>query len=108
MAAKDLEKMSQRELEDVIQRAQALKAATRDRARQELRSAIDAMLTEHGFSINEVYPTRGGGRKSAGGSVVRYRNPENTVQTWTGRGRKPNWLVDAIGKGAKIEKFEIT
>ena len=30
-----------------------------------------------------------------------------TSQTWTGRGRKPNWLVDAVKKGAKIESFAI-
>ena len=27
--------------------------------------------------------------------------------TWTGRGRKPNWLVDAVKKGAKLDSFKI-
>ncbi len=25
----------------------------------------------------------------------KYRNPNNPEQTWTGRGKKPNWLKDA-------------
>ena len=34
-------------------------------------------------------------------------NPDDPAQTWTGRGRKPNWLVARLKKGAKVENFAI-
>ena len=37
-------------------------------------------------------------------------NPEitdNNEETWTGRGRKPTWLVDALASGRKLEDFAI-
>ena len=36
----------------------------------------------------------------------KYRNPQ-TSETWSGRGKRPRWLVAAIMTGRKIEDFEI-
>ena len=36
-----------------------------------------------------------------------YANPDDSSDTWTGRGRKPNWLVARVKKGAKLSEFEI-
>ena len=33
----------------------------------------------------------------------KYRNPDNPEQTWTGRGKKPSWLKDALD----IEAYRI-
>ena len=60
------------------------------------------MAEKAGFSLNDLFGKRGA-RK--GSDEVKYRNPKDTSQTWTGRGRKPNWLVDAVKKGAKIDTF---
>jgi hypothetical protein len=32
---------------------------------------------------------------------------EQVADTWTGRGRKPNWLLARLKKGAKLSDFEI-
>jgi DNA-binding protein H-NS len=37
----------------------------------------------------------------------KYRNPENSSETWAGRGLKPRWLVAALKSGKKIEDFAI-
>jgi DNA-binding protein H-NS len=68
------------------------------------KEALRAMAEKHGFNLNELFGKRGGKR---GPSEVKYRNPKDTSQTWTGRGRKPNWLVDALKKGTKIDSFAI-
>ena len=60
------------------------------------------MAEKAGFSLNDLFGKRST-RKGSG--EVKYRNPKDTAQTWTGRGRKPNWLIDATKKGAKIESF---
>jgi DNA-binding protein H-NS len=34
-------------------------------------------------------------------------NPDNPGETWSGRGRKPKWLVAKLDKGKKITDFAI-
>jgi DNA-binding protein H-NS len=37
----------------------------------------------------------------------KYRNSENSAETWAGRGLRPRWLVAAIKSGKKLEDFLI-
>lgn len=37
----------------------------------------------------------------------RYRNPKDAIQTWTGRGKQPRWVVDALAKGKKLDDLAI-
>lgn len=39
---------------------------------------------------------------------ARYRNPENSEQTWTGRGNKPHWVREFEATGASLASIEIT
>ena len=39
--------------------------------------------------------------------LPKYRNPL-TSQTWSGRGKRPRWLVAAVNSGRKIEEFRIS
>jgi|SRR5437764_14381409 len=38
--------------------------------------------------------------------LPKYRNPQ-TSETWSGRGKRPRWLVTAMKSGRKIEEFRI-
>lgn len=104
----NLKAMSRRELsqlkEDVVK---ALKDAE-VRERKEALMAAEKAAAEFGFSLSEL---SGDGRKrgSAKGSKAdpKYRNPDNPDQTWSGRGRKPQWIHDALAKGTDMAKLEI-
>ena len=37
----------------------------------------------------------------------KYRHPEDTSLTWTGRGLKPKWIVLLLETGIKLEDLEI-
>ncbi len=39
--------------------------------------------------------------------TIRYRNPDDLSQGWSGRGRKPNWLLALIETGRTIKEFEV-
>ncbi|WP_336151778.1 H-NS histone family protein [Acinetobacter ursingii] len=39
--------------------------------------------------------------------LPRYMSKTNVNDTWTGRGKRPHWLVAEINKGAKLEDFLI-
>ena len=34
-------------------------------------------------------------------------NPADSSQTWSGRGRKPQWVHDAIANGATLDTLKI-
>ena len=44
------------------------------------------------------------GREAA---EVRYRDPDNPTNTWSGRGRPPRWLQDHIDAGRDRDEFVI-
>jgi DNA-binding protein H-NS len=47
------------------------------------------------------------GRGVRGKVAPKYRNPENPVETWAGRGLKPRWLAAALKSGKKLDDFVI-
>ena len=98
-----LDKMSYAELLKLQERIEAAIAAKRVEDAAATKEQLRAMAEKAGFSLNDLFGKRG----QKGSGQAKYRNPKDTSQTWTGRGRKPNWLVDAVKKGAKIDSFAI-
>ena len=110
MAGVNVDKMSLKELVELESKVQKAIAAARDRERSELKKKMSELAQTHGLSVAELF---GGGRGVKAGAknksvgIARYANPEDKADTWTGRGRKPNWLVERLKKGAKLAEFEI-
>ncbi|WP_350357283.1 H-NS histone family protein [Paraburkholderia fungorum] len=74
-----------------------------EEARQrEAAAALDrvrAAVAEFGFTPEDVFGKR---RKDAGRAVApKYRNPK-TGETWSGRGRAPQWLKDQDREAFRI------
>jgi len=105
MAADNIEKMTLKQLSDLEGRITKAKSQARDNARADLKAKIDRLVNGSGITVAELYgfTTRRGKSKSS----AKYVNPDNHSQTWTGRGRRPNWLVARLKKGAKQEDFAI-
>ena len=102
--ANGLDKMSYAELLKLQERIEVAIAEKRTADARTTKDQLRQMAEKAGFDIKELFGRRGA---SKGSGVAKYRNPKDSSQTWTGRGRKPNWLVDAVKKGAKIESFSI-
>ena len=81
-------------------------AGAKERERTELKQKIEKLASDSGFSMDELF-TRGRGALKGRTVAPKYANPDNRSETWTGRGRKPKWLVAKLAKGAKIEQFVI-
>jgi DNA-binding protein H-NS len=102
-AGNSLDSMSFAELAQMQARIERLKVEKQNSERNELRQRIIAMAKEHGFEISDLF---GKGRNGKGSVAVKYRDPHNPENTWTGRGRMPRWLVAATKGGkAKREDF---
>ena len=98
-----LDSMSYAELSHMQARIERLKIEKQNAERDELRERILAMVKEHGFEVQDLF---GKGRKGKGNVAVKYRDPQNPENTWTGRGRMPRWIVAATKGGkAKREDF---
>ena len=98
----NFDKMSYTELVKFHERIQGAIAEKRVSEAGAAKDHLRAAAEKAGFTLDELVGKRGA--RKAG--VVKYRNPKDASQTWTGRGRKPNWLVDAVKKGAKIDAFK--
>ena len=99
----DLEKKSYAELAAMQVQIERLKIEKQNAERSSLRERLTDMAKQHGFDIHELF---GKGRK--GKTAVKYRDPNNPENTWTGRGRPPLWLIAATKGGkAKREDFLI-
>ncbi|OBY24830.1 H-NS histone family protein [Leisingera sp. JC1] len=105
----DLKAMSSAELKQL----QAdLKQALDARLRRDLwdaEKAAEKAVEEYGFSLEQVfpYPNQRPSERRMKKAPPKYRNPENPEETWTGRGRKPRWITEALAKGRDISELEI-
>jgi DNA-binding protein H-NS len=99
---KALKTMSSKELKQVIDQAQTLLTERQEREKAELKEKMAAMAAEAGLNLRELM-NDGRGRSSSNGEV-KYRHPRNPELTWSGRGRRPNWMSGA----RNIERFRVS
>lgn len=38
--------------------------------------------------------------------LPRYRNPDDASQTWSGRGRQPKWVAEALAAGRTLDELK--
>lgn len=98
-----LGELSYTELLDLSERLQKLLHERRESERTQLRNRIETLARNSGFSLDDVM----GRTRRSTGRKPKYVNPEDATETWTGRGRKPKWLLAKIRKGASLEDFAI-
>ena len=76
---------------------------------QKAREQILAIAKDAGISVDDLLATSG--KKANKGSRKKvqpqYQNPKDTSQTWTGRGRQPKWIVEALASGKKLDDLRM-
>ena len=98
-----LETLSHRELITLRERLAPALAKARTREAESLRERITAMVAQAGLSVHDVI-----GRKAYKGTkAAKFMNPDNPTETWTGRGRPPNWLMNKCKTGATRDQFAV-
>jgi DNA-binding protein H-NS len=107
MAAKiDLDKLDFDELKTLSKDIEkAIKKRETDNLKK-ARDAAEAAAKEYGFSLDEVTGAKTP-RRNAEKSDAKYRNPDDAKQTWSGRGRQPQWYKDAVAGGRSPEELAV-
>lgn len=98
----DLKKLTQVQLNDLIQRAERRKDEIAQESVQKIRDRILKLLADEGLTFEQVFGGKRGRNKTKGSKVKpKYRNPADPTQTWAGRGKRPRWFADALAAGKK-------
>lgn len=111
----DLKSMTRAELEKHLRdvKKALINAQTRDR--REAKKAAEKAAAEFGFSLDDLSsgdvkptkPLKKAKKGPAKKSVPQFANPEDKTQTWTGKGRQPNWYRREIEKGTPRDAMKI-
>ena len=70
-------------------------------------AAAEKAMKKHGFSLADITglgdppkkATRKTAKKPANPGKPKYANPDDKSQTWTGKGRRPDWFLKAMDAG---------
>lgn len=97
----NLESMSLKELKELQLKVEKAISSYENRKKQEALEELEKKAKTLGFSLSEL----------VGGSVARkrkpakikYANPANAAEKWTGRGRKPRWVEAALKSGKSLD-----
>jgi len=123
--AVDLNSMSAKELEALINQAKKRRSVLSKRKPvATVRTRLEQIARAEGYSIAELFGTRGGAATTTGATPARkgtrkpskmagskvapkYRNPDNANETWSGRGKQPRWLQAHTSAGRALDDFLI-
>lgn len=101
-ASGSLEKMTLTELHDLRDEIDELVEVRAAAEKEDFKREMAMLAATKGLDLADIFGTK---RGSIG--VAKYRNPDAANETWTGRGRKPQWIADQIAKGKKLSDFVI-
>ncbi|QUJ76899.1 H-NS histone family protein [Sulfitobacter albidus] len=103
---KDLKSLSRKELEKLLADVKKALANATAREKRQARKAAEKAAAEFGYSLNELddekpkkSPSKKAAKKPKSIAKPKYANPADKSQTWTGKGRKPNWFLAEVEKG---------
>lgn len=82
-----------------------------EQERQDLLTQMNELARERGFTGLDAVMTaksdNSGKQRKRGTVAPKYRNPQNEAEIWTGRGRKPKWVIAALEAGGSLEDMLI-
>ena len=106
MADYDLEALSLSELKKMQKDVAKAIATFEDRKKAEARARVEALARDLGYSLAELVGTEM--KSSRAPTAAKYRHPENPAVTWSGRGRRPQWFVEALEAGKTASDLAIS
>lgn len=105
----DLDRLSLQELKDLQGRVARAISGYEDRRKREALAELDKKALELGYSLSELIASQGTRKlvRKRAPAGAKYANPANPADTWSGRGRKPKWFVEALERGKSPEDLAV-
>lgn len=105
MSGIDLDTLSLSELKRLEKSVAKAITSFEERRKAEARAKVDELARELGFTLSELAEAAPARKRQV--TAPKYRHPENPAITWTGRGRKPGWISEALAAGKSLDDFSI-
>ncbi len=71
------------------------------------RKEVNDILKKYGVTIDQVVGIKSKKTRAGALSEPKYRNPDDFTQTWTGKGRKPKWVLEYLDRGYTLDGLAI-
>ncbi|MBI1171076.1 H-NS histone family protein [bacterium] len=97
--------MSLKELKDLQSQVAKAIATFEDRKKKEALAELHEFARAKGFDLEELTGTSVVRRRAP--ASPKYANPANKADTWSGRGRKPRWFIEALANGMQPEDMGV-
>ncbi len=101
----ELNSMSLKELKELQAQVTRAVSSYEDRKRKDALADAEEAVRKHGYSLNDLTGTATTRKRS--NAVPKYANPADRSDTWSGRGRKPRWMEEALRQGKSPEDLAI-
>ena len=85
-------------------------AERQDTEVESLKTKVATVASALGITVAELFGIKTGDhhpRKRKQKVEVKYRDPDEPENTWTGKGRAPKWLQEKLDQGATKEQFQV-
>lgn len=104
--AKAIENMSLEELHAYQKEVEAAIKGYEKKRKADALAAVRETARSHGFTLEELIGGKAPGKATTKGAA-KYANPADPTQTWTGRGRQPAWVKEALAAGKSLDAMAL-
>ena len=110
-----LSALNLKELESLQKKIQNEIKKRHSKTQEEGLKKIKLIAAEYGLSASELKnlsivksrKIKSKPGKKRGPVAPKYRDPSNSANTWTGRGRQPKWVEAFLGSGGRLDQITI-
>ncbi|HEX3556097.1 MAG TPA: H-NS histone family protein [Thermoanaerobaculia bacterium] len=102
----DLSKLSIEELESLAKDIETEVTTRRQAERERVLGQMRELAASLGLTLEDVVRLERG-KGGAGGAQAKYRSPSDPSLTWSGRGKRPAWVNEALAAGKSLDDLAI-
>ena len=99
----DLSRLSLEELQTLARDIETEIVSRREVERERVLNQMRELAASLGLTLEEVVK----GERNKGTIAPKYRHPANPVLTWSGRGKRPAWVNEAVAGGMTMDDLAV-
>ena len=104
----DLKSMTRKELEKLGRDVEKALEKLRKQDLKKVRQEMEKLAASHGVKLEDVLGGKSAPKKAPKAkSTPKFANPADKSQTWTGKGRQPDWFKSEIAAGKSPDSMAI-
>lgn len=101
----DITTLSTADLRDLQSRIAVELKNRSSKERADALQKISSIMKDYDLSVEDLQEGSAKSRKKSGPAPIKYRHPDNSELTWTGRGRKPKWIEAYLAEDKSMESL---